>query len=154
MASGTTAFLDSTLGYFRGNNVRSIRLDGTGSLPAYPGYIYHPAPGGVANVDAKTNVGRVLTLGVAERFGYEPFFNVFSPGSSGVPLPPADAWTPTWLGLESLFAFVCSGQGEWSVTTSRDASGDRVWLGAHLPWRSLVYAVTRLSREQLTLDRV
>ena len=88
MASGTTAMLDGTLGYFRGNELRSIRLDATGTLTAYPGYLDHPAGGGIAILDARTNAGRDTTLVFSERVGYEPFFNVFSPGAGGAPLPP------------------------------------------------------------------
>ena len=80
MASGTTAMLDGTLGYFRGNSLRSIRLDTTGTLTAYPGYLDHPAGGGIANFDARTNAGRDTTLAFSERVGYEPFFNVVLAG--------------------------------------------------------------------------
>jgi hypothetical protein len=88
MASGPTASLDGTLGYVRGNTLRSIRMDTTGTLTGYPGYLDHPVAGGVANVGARTTVGRNMTFRASERVGYEPFFNVFSPGASGAPLPP------------------------------------------------------------------
>ena len=88
MASGTTANMDATLGYFRGNSLRSIRLDTTGTLTAYPGYLDRPAGGGIANIGARTNAGRDTTLAISERVGYEPFFNAFSQGAGGAPLPP------------------------------------------------------------------
>ena len=90
MASGTTANLDATLGYFKGNTLRSIHFDTTGTLTAYPGYVDRPAAGGIANVGARTNVGRDTTLSVGERAGYEPFFNAFSQGAGGAPLPAGD----------------------------------------------------------------
>jgi hypothetical protein len=89
MASGATGYMDGTLGYFRGNTLRSIRMDSTGSVTAYPGYLDRPAAGGVVAMDAKTPVGRNLTLRASERVGYEPLFNVISPGASSAPLPPA-----------------------------------------------------------------
>ena len=88
MASGTTATLDGTLGYFQGNSLRSIRLDTTGTLTAYPGYLDHPAGGGIVNFDARTNAGRDTTLAFTQRVGYEPFFNTFSQGAGGAPLLP------------------------------------------------------------------
>ena len=88
MASGSGASLDGTLAYFRGNTLRSIRMDSTGTLTAYPGYLDSPAPGGVVNFAARTTVGRDTTFGASERVGYEPFFNAFSQGASGAPLPP------------------------------------------------------------------
>ena len=44
--------------------------------------------GGIANFDARTNAGRDTTLAFTQRVGYEPFFNVFSQGTGGAPLPP------------------------------------------------------------------
>jgi hypothetical protein len=82
MASGTTGSLDGTLGYFRGNALRSIHMDSTGSLTAYPDYMDRPAAGGSALIDARTTVGRSTTFGASERVGYEPFFSVFSPGAN------------------------------------------------------------------------
>jgi hypothetical protein len=87
MASGSTGSLDGTLGYFRGNALRSLRMASTGSLTAYPDYMDRPAAGGVATIDARTTIGRSTTFGASERVGYEPFFNVFSAGTSSAPLP-------------------------------------------------------------------
>ena len=117
MASGSGAFLDGTLGYFRGNALHSIRTDSTGSLTAYPGYLDHPAPGGVVNVDARTTVGRNWTIGASERVGYEPLFNVLSPGASGTPLPPGIGEAVPATGLFE--------RQSWSSNTS--ASIDRRW---------------------------
>ena len=86
MVSGTTGQIDGTLGYFRGNTLRSIRMDTTGTLTAYPGYVDHPAAGGVASVAATTAVGQNMTFGASERVGYEPYFSVFSPAAIGAPL--------------------------------------------------------------------
>ena len=88
MASGTTADADATLGYFRGNALRSIRFDTTGTLTAYPAYLDRPAGGGIANLGARTNAGRDTTLAISERVGYEPFFNAFSQGAGGAQQPP------------------------------------------------------------------
>ena len=87
MASGSTGSLDTTLGYFRGNTLRSVRVDSTGNLLAYPGYLQGLAAGGAVAAGASTTVGRDQTLRASERVGYEPLFNVFSPGASGTPLP-------------------------------------------------------------------
>jgi hypothetical protein len=89
IASGSTGYLDATLDYFRGNPSRAIRIGSTGNLFAYPGYLNGLASGGIATVEARTTVGRTLTVRASERVGYEPFFGVFSPGASGASLPPA-----------------------------------------------------------------
>jgi opacity protein-like surface antigen len=83
MASGSTWNLDGTLSYLRGNALRSLRMDSTGSVIAYPDYMDRPAAGAVANIDGRTTLGRDTTFAASERVGYEPFFNVFSPGASG-----------------------------------------------------------------------
>ncbi len=88
MASGGTAYLDGKLGYYRGNARHSIRMDSTGSLTAYPGYLDDPAAGGVFDLGIKTTAGRDTTFGFSERLGYEPLFNVYSQGASSTPLPP------------------------------------------------------------------
>jgi hypothetical protein len=88
MASGGTGYLDASLRYFHGNSLRSVGVDSTGSLTAYPGYLDHPAPGAFVNLSGRTTVGRNTTFGASQRVGYEPLFNVFSPGASGTPLPP------------------------------------------------------------------
>jgi hypothetical protein len=89
IASGSTGYLDATLDYFRGNTSRAIRIGSTGNLRAYPGHLDGPASGGIATVEARTTVGRTLTVRASERVGYEPFFGVFSPGASSASLPPA-----------------------------------------------------------------
>ena len=119
MASGTTAMLDGTLSYFQGNSLRSIRLDTTGTLTAYPGYLDHPAGGGIANFDARTNAGRDTTLAFTQRVGYEPFFNAFSQGAGGAPLPPGTGQGGT-VPAASLFE-----RRSWSSSTS--GSLDRSW---------------------------
>jgi hypothetical protein len=88
MASGYNASLDATLGYFRGNARRSLRVDSTGNLFAYPGYLEGVSAGGAATVGVSTAVGRDQTVRISERVGYEPYFNVYSPGASATPLPP------------------------------------------------------------------
>lgn len=88
MASGGTGYLDGTLAYFHGNALRSFRIDSTGTLTAYPGYLDHPSPGGSVFLDARTPIGRDTTFGASERVGYEPLFNVYSQGGSSAPLPP------------------------------------------------------------------
>ena len=99
MASGSTGYLDATLDYFRGNTFRAIRMGSTGDLHAYPGYLEGPAAGGVITADARTTVGRTLTVRASERVGYEPFFSVFSPGAGSAPLPPAIGQTAPATGL-------------------------------------------------------
>lgn len=99
MASGSTGSLDTTLDYFRGNARRSLQVGTTGSLSAYPGYLQGLAPGGAATVGASTMVGRDQTIRVLERVGYEPLFNVFSPGASLTPLPPGIGETVSATGL-------------------------------------------------------
>jgi hypothetical protein len=89
IASGSTGYLDATLDYFRGNPSRAIRIGSTGNLFAYPGDLNGLASGGIANVEARTTVGRTLTVTASERVGYEPFFGVFSSGASSASLPPA-----------------------------------------------------------------
>ena len=88
MVSGATANANATLAYFLGNGRRSFRMGATGSLTGYPGNLEDPAPGGTLDVGAMTTVGRNTTFEVSERVGYEPFFNVYSPGASGSLLPP------------------------------------------------------------------
>ena len=80
MVSGPTASVDGTLGYFRGNGLRSVQLDTTGSLTGYPGNLDSPAPAGVVNLAIRTPVGRDLTLGLSQRVSYDSLFNVLSPG--------------------------------------------------------------------------
>jgi len=99
MASGSTGFLAATLGYFRGNASRSIRMESTGNLRAYPDNLQRPAPGGTGTVDARTTVGRSVTLRASERIGHEPFFSVFSAGASDAPLPAGIGETSTATGL-------------------------------------------------------
>jgi len=122
MASGTTAMLDGTLGYFQGNSLRSIRLDTTGTLTAYPGYLDRPAGGGIVNVDARTNAGRDTTLAFTQRVGYEPFFNAFSQGASSAPPPPGTGPGGT-VPAASLFE-----RRSWNSNTS--VSLDRRWGGS------------------------
>jgi hypothetical protein len=98
MASGTTASMDGTLGYFRGNRLHSIRMDGTGTLTAYPGYLDGPAAGGIADVAARTTLGSDLTLDASERVGYAPLFSVFPAGASGAP-PPGSGQSAAATGL-------------------------------------------------------
>jgi hypothetical protein len=88
MASGGTAYADGTLNYLRGNRRHSVRVDSTGSLTAYPGYLDNPAPGAIVDVGILTTAGRDTKFTLSERVGYEPFFNVYSPGASTTPLPP------------------------------------------------------------------
>ena len=88
MISGATANANATLAYFLGNGRHSIRMGASGSLTGYPENLEDPAPGGTLDVGAMTTVGRNTTFEVSERVGYEPFFNVYSPGASGSLLPP------------------------------------------------------------------
>jgi hypothetical protein len=99
MASGYTESLDSTLDYFRGNARRSLRVDTTGNLVAYPRYVKGVVPGGAADVGGSATVGRDQTISVSERVGYEPLFTVFSPGASLTPLPPPVGGTVAATGL-------------------------------------------------------
>jgi len=119
MASGTMAMLNGTLGYLYGNSLRSIRLDATGTLTAYPGYLDDPAGGGIVNFDARTNAGRDTTLSFSERVGYEPFFSAYSQGAGGAPLPPGTGPGGT-VPAASLFE-----RRSWSSGTS--LSLDRRW---------------------------
>ena len=117
MVSGPTASVDGTLGYFRGNGLRSVQLDTTGSLTGYPGNLDSPAPAGVVNLAIRTPVGRDLTLGLSQRVSYDSLFNVFSPGAGGTPLPPGVTQpTPT----TGLFE-----RNSWSSSSS--VSLDRRW---------------------------
>ncbi len=99
MASGSTASLDTTLDYFRGNARRTLRVDSTGNLLAYPGYLKGVVAGGSASVGASAMVGLDQTIGVSERVGYEPLFSVFSPGASVTPSPPPVDGTVAATGL-------------------------------------------------------
>jgi hypothetical protein len=95
MTSGSTGYVNATLNYLRANSRRSLKVDTVGTLQGYPGYIDHPAAGGAATIDGMARAGHSLTFNASERVGYEPFFNVFSPGASSAPLPPgAAAATP------------------------------------------------------------
>jgi hypothetical protein len=117
MVSGPTASVDGTLGYFRGNGLRSVRLDTSGSLTGYPGNLDSPAPAGAVNLEIRTPVARDLTLGLSQRVSYEPLFNVLSPGAGGTPLPPGVTQpTPT----TGLFE-----RTSWSSSSS--VSLDRRW---------------------------
>ena len=88
MVSGTTASVDATLAYFRGNDLRSFSLDTSGSLMGYPENLDDPAPGGRLNAEVRTPMGRSLSLSLSQRAAYEPLFNVLSPGAGTGPLPP------------------------------------------------------------------
>jgi hypothetical protein len=99
MASGPTASLDSTLDYFRGNARRSLRVDTTGNLVAYPGHLKGVVPGGAVDLGGSTILGRDQTIRVSERVGYEPLFSVFSSGASLTPLPPPVGGTIAATGL-------------------------------------------------------
>lgn len=128
MASGSSESLDATLGYFRGNTLRSIRMESTGNLLEYPGYLQHPAAGGAATVNASTTVGRNQTIRASERVGYEPFFNIFSPGASSVPLPPGIGATVPATGLFE----------RRSLSSNSSMSIDSRWSRRN--WTSLSYS--------------
>jgi hypothetical protein len=137
MASGGTGYLDGTLGYFHGNTLRSVQVDSTGSLTAYPGYMEHPAPGGVVAVAAKTPVGRDLTFEASERAGYEPLFNVYSPGASGTPLPPEIGQASPATGLFE----------RKSVNSNTSLSLDRRWSRADSTSLSYSYRVQQFTND-------
>ena len=137
MTSGSTASLDGTLGYFRGNALGSIRMNSTGTLTAYPGYLDSPAAGGVANVAARTTVGRNLTLGASERVGYEPFFNVFSPGASSAPLPPGIGEAVPATGLFE----------RRSLSSNSSVSMDRRWSRKDSTSLSYSYSVQQFTND-------
>ena len=88
MISGATASVDGTLAYFKGNSRRSLRLNASGFLMGYPDNLENPAPGGSVDVGVTTPMGRSLALTLSQRAGYQPLFNVLSPGSGSGPLPP------------------------------------------------------------------
>ena len=88
MVSGTTASVDGTLGYFRGNSLRSFQFDTTGSLIGYPDNLENPAPAGSLNASGRTPMGRATTFGLSAGVSYEPLFSVLSPGAGTGPLPP------------------------------------------------------------------
>ena len=88
MVSGTTASVDATLAYFRGNSLRSFSLDTSGSLMGYPDNLDEPAPGGSVNAEVRAPMGRSLSLSLSQRAAYVPLFNVLSPGAGTGPLPP------------------------------------------------------------------
>jgi len=117
IASGSTGYLDGTLGYFRGDTRRSIRIGSTGNLQAYPGYLERPAAGGAATVDAMTMVGRNLTFRASERVRYESLFNVFSPGASRGSSPPGIGETVPATGLFE----------RHSLSSYSSVSIDRLW---------------------------
>ncbi len=117
MVSGTTASVDGTLGYFRGNNFRSFQLDATGSLIGYPDNLENPAPAGSVNASVRTPLGRATTLGLSERVSYEPLFSVLSPGAGTGPLPPGVAQPAPTTGLFE--------RNSWSSSTG--VSLDRRW---------------------------
>lgn len=87
MPSGSTGSLDGMLDYRRGNARHDVRIGTAGSVMGYPGYLDTPAAGGSGIMDARTTMGRRLTLEAGGRLGYEPFFNAFSSGI-GAPVPP------------------------------------------------------------------
>jgi hypothetical protein len=119
MASGSTASADASLGYFHGNTLRSIQMNATGSLVGYPGYLEHPAPGGVADVAFRTTLGRSMTLRASDRVGYEPLFNVFPASSAVAPMPPGTGQTPPATGLFE----------RRSLNSNASVSLDRWWNG-------------------------
>ncbi len=92
-AGGSMGSAEATLSYFQGNSIRSIGMSANGSLRTYPGYLDGPAAGGSAAINARTNLGRTMSLSGAARLGYEPLFSLFSQGAatqllpSGVPDP-------------------------------------------------------------------
>ncbi len=88
MASGSTASLDGTLNYRRGNQLRSLTLDTTGNVMAYPDQLDDLVAGGTVTLGARTSMGRANTVAISQRAGYEPLINVLSPGGNGVVLPP------------------------------------------------------------------
>ena len=117
MVSGTTASVDGTLGYFRGNSLRSFQLDTTGSLIGYPDNLENPAPAGSLNASGRTPMGRATTLGLSARVSYEPLFSVLSPGAGTGPLPPGVAQPAPTTGLFE--------RNSWSSSTG--VSLDRRW---------------------------
>jgi opacity protein-like surface antigen len=117
MVSGATASVDGTLGFFRGNNLRSFQLDTTGSLIGYPNNLEDPAPAGSVNASVRTPMGRATTLGLSEWVSYDPLFNVLSPGAGVGPLPPGVAQTAPTTGLFE--------RNSWSSSTG--VSLDRRW---------------------------
>ena len=117
MVSGTTASVDGTLGYFRGNNLRAFRLDTTGSLVGYPDNLENPAPAGSLNASGRTPMGRAATLGLSARVSYDPLFSVLSPGAGTGPLPPGLAQPAPTNGLFE--------RNSWSSSTG--VSLDRRW---------------------------
>lgn len=88
MISGATAAADATLAYFRGNTLRSFRLETSGSLMGYPDNLENPAAGGSIDAVVKTPVGRSLGVSLTQRAAYEPLINVLSPGAGAGPVPP------------------------------------------------------------------
>jgi hypothetical protein len=131
MASGGTGFLDGTLNYSVGNTRHALRLDSTGSLSAYPGYLDDPAPGAAVNVSATTTLGHDTRLRFAQRVGYEPLFNVYSQGASSAPLPPEISGATPATGLFE--------RRSWSTSTS--AGIEQRW--GRRDWTSLSYAYRR-----------
>jgi len=117
MVSGTTASVDGTLGYFRGNSLRSFQLDTTGSLVGYPDNLENPAPAGSLNASGRTPMGRATTLGLSGRVSYQPLFSVLSPGAGTGPLPPGVAQPAPTTGLFE----------RKSLSSSAGVSLDRRW---------------------------
>jgi hypothetical protein len=135
IVSGSTGYVDAALGYFRGNTLRSIRVQSTGNVQAYPGYLDHPAAGGAATVGAGTTLGGDLTLRASERVAYEPLFNVFSTGASNTPLPPGIGETVPATGLYE----------RRSLSSYTSVSVDRRWSGRDSTSLSYSYRVEQFT---------
>ena len=157
MVSGATASVDGTLSYFRGNNLRSFRLDTSGSLVGYPDNLEDPAPGGRVFADIRTPLGSSLTLGLSERVSYLPLFNVLSEGAGTGPLPPGvaqpapttglyerDSWSSsTGLSLEQRFGrrdTATLGYSYQAQEFTDDGYGDNTWHEVAAGYRHIVSA--------------
>lgn len=128
MASGSSAYFDARLDYFAGNNHRSVKIDGMGTLQHYPAYLKKPAAGGSTDISASAMVGRALTFRGSERVGYAPYFNPLAGLTLNQPLASGAA------------AGVDSGVGLYerrSVSSSSSVSMDTRW--SRSDWTSLSY---------------
>ena len=166
MVSGATASVDGTLGYFRGNGLRSVQLDTTGSLIGYPDNLENPAPAGAINAQVRTPLGRALTLGLSQLVSYEPLFNVLSPGAGSGPLPPDMVQpTPTTGLFERNSWSSRSGvslEGRWgrkNTTTAAyayrlreftdDGYGDSTWHEANVGYRRILSSNVKTGADYL-----
>lgn len=93
--SGNALTGEASLGYFHGNNRRSLSIDGRTLTLGYSGINADPTIGGSVAIVGHSNLGRVVEVTVSEDVAYEPTLVLGGttpdvPIEGPAPAPPAD----------------------------------------------------------------